>query len=459
MRTYNDLEALGQNEAARQEFLKLAIAEHLSDKRYKDAKVAEDYYAKNNTTISKFQRMLYDAQGISHVDLVSANYKLKTTFFRRFVLQQVQYVLTNGVFFGEESTKEKLGADFDTQIQKAAKKAMVDGVCYLFFNRDHIEVFPFADTSIDTGFAPLEDENDGSLKAGIRYWHTAIDRPKRYTLYELDGYTEYIEPVGESIRILTPKRAYTQIITQNEVDGTAVYNGDNYPTFPIVPLYANDLRQSELNGIRESIDCYDFVKSGFANDIDDTSGLYWTFKNAGGMDDEDIRDFIYRLKTVKGANLMGDQEAEAHTLEVPVAARETLLTRLESDLYKDFQIVNVSELSASQKTATEIRAAYQPMDDKCGDFEYCLIDAISKLLRVAGIEDTPSFRWNKIINQAEETQMVLSAAEFIDDETLLKKLPWLTPEEVSDVLEKKDADDLGKFAQPASVVAPEVADE
>lgn len=446
MKTYNDLLALGDDERARIDFIQSAISEHINSDAYKMAADAEEYYAKRNPTISKFQKLVYDAQGVAHIDLASANYKLKRFFFRMFVIQQVQYVLSNGATFEQKDTKDKLGKDFDTQLQKAAKKAMVDGVSYIFLNRDHIEVFSFVDTKRDPGFVPLEDENDGSVKAGIRYWKICPDKPQRATLYEMEGFTEYIKPEGEDMRVLQERRPYIETVKANDVEGVQYYNGDNYPGFPIVPMYANDLHESEIVGIRDSIDCYDFIESGMANNVDSASVLYWVFKNAGGMDDEDIVSFVNRLKTVKGAALMGDQEAEAHTLEVPTAASEALLNRLESDLYRDFQIVNTRDLSAAQKTATEIRAAYQPMDDKCGDFEYCIIEAIQKLLALIGVEDNPSFKWNRIANQSEETQMVMTAANYLDDEAILNHLPWLTPEEVNDLLKRKDAENLERFS-------------
>ena len=74
------------------------------------------------------------------------------------------------------------------------------------------------------------------------------------------------------------------------------------------------------------------------------------------------------------------------------------------------------------------------MDDKCGDFEYFLIDAIQNVLTLAGIDDEPSFRWNRIANQTEETNMVMTAAAVLGDELTLKKLPFLTPEEVEERL-------------------------
>ena len=433
MRTYQNLAAISESESKVKKFVFDVIAEHKESAAYKTASVAEKYYAKKNVTIMAFQKMLYNMHGQEVPDMWSANYKLRTHFFRRFVTQQVQYVLSNGVTFQKKDTKDKLGKKFDTQMQKAAKKAMVDHVSFLFWNLDHVEVFSFADTPTDPGFAPLYDEDTGALRAGVRYWHPD-EKTTRATLYEENGYTEY-KKEDDTISIVAEKRSYKKTTISSKADGVSGERNENYAAFPIVPLYANDLHESELEGHRESIDCYDYIKSGMANDIDDTSGFYWVLKNSGGMDEVDLAKFRERMHTVKAALLDDDNaSAEAHTLEVPTEAREKMLEMLKQDLYQDFQIVNVEALSASAKTATEIRAAYQPMDDKCGDFEYCLIDAIHNVLALAGIEDEPSFHWNRIANQTEETNMVMSASAILGDELTLKKLPFLTPEEVEERL-------------------------
>ena len=439
--------AVGENEKDRMEFVRGAVNDHTSSDDYKIAAAAEAYYAKHNLTIEKFQKFLYNANGQAYPDLFSANYKLKTLFFRRFVIQQVQYVLSNGVTFEQESTKERLGDTFDSRLSQLAKKAMVDKVAFGFWNNDHLEVFSFSDTPNDPGFVPLYDADDGFLKAGIRYWSLEETQTKRYTLYELDGYTEYIQKKGEDIKVSQDKRPYRQTVRRSEVDGETVEGGDNYPGFPIIPMYANDLRQSELVGIRESIDCYDFVKSGLAYEIDDTSGIYWVLKNSGGMNDVDIAQFLDRMRTLRAAMVDSDDGggAEAHTLDVPYQAREAMLQRLRNDLYEDFQLVDMEKVMSGNLTATAIRMGYQSQDDKCGDFEYCIRDFIGKLLELLGIDDTPSFQWNRIANQLEETQMVLTAANYLDDEAVLRHLPWLTPEEVDDILERKDAEDLERL--------------
>ncbi len=122
-----------------------------------------------------------------------------------------------------------------------------------------------------------------------------------------------------------------------------------------------------------------------------------------------------------------------------------MLTRLRSDLYEDFQLVDMDKIMSGNLTATAIRMGYQGQDDKCGDFEYCIRDFIGKLLALLDIDDTPSFQWNRIANQLEETQMVMTAATYLDSEAILRHLPWLTNDEVDDILERKDAEAMDRL--------------
>ena len=408
---------------------------------YKIAFDAEEYDRQRNVTIMSYQKLLYTISGQAVPDNYTANHKVASNFFNRFVTQENQYLLGNGMTLDDQKAKEKLGADFDTRLQKAGRTALVQGVAFGFWNNDHLEVFKL------TEFVPLYDEENAALMAGIRFWQVDRDKPLRATLYELDGYTDYIKRNNRSMEVLHEKRTYKQIVRQSEVDGVEILDGENYPGFPIVPLWGNEHRQSELVGLRQSIDCYDLIKSGFANDLDDASMIYWTLNNAGGMDDIDLAKFVERMKTVKAAVIDGDNgtTAEAHTIEVPYMSRVAYLEKLENDMYNDFQALNVAQLSAAQKTATEIRAAYQPLDNKVDKFEYCIIDFLQGIFVLAGIEGTPTFQRSRIANQLEETQMVLMAAQYLDDETVLKHLPWLTPEEVDEILKRRDAEDFNRF--------------
>ena len=79
---------------------------------------------------------------------------------------------------------------------------------------------------------------------------------------------------------------------------------------------------------------------------------------------------------------------------------------------------------------------------------------IQGLFEIAGItEEAKPFNRSKITNQLETTQMVLMAAQYLDDETLLSKLPWLTSEEIKEILKRKDAESVERFSAP--IVEPE----
>ena len=442
MKTYQDLLKAGANEKERGKFCFNAISEFKASPEYAIARDGEAYYNKHNITIEKFQKFLYTVSGRQVPDIFGANYKLKTLFFRRLVIQQVQYLLGNGLSLGEPENKKKLGKSFDFKLQSAAKMAMAGGRSFGFWNLDHLEVFGFADTPSHPGFCPLYDDNTSELCAGIRFWQRRIGENMTYwcTLYEEDGYTEYSKKGNKEIKVTTPKKAYKTTMLSTLAGGVEKEIEENYGRLPIVQLFANDTHESELVGIRESIDCYDFIKSGLANAIDDTAEIYWVIKNSGGMEDPDIAKFLQRLKTMHGAAYdgTGDSEVTANTVDVPVEARRTMIELLRNDIYEDFQALDVRTLSAAAKTTQEIQAAYQAQDNKCDDFEYYLLEFVDNILELAGIEDNPTFERNRIINQNEQTQMVLSAANYLPEEILLNKLPWLTPEEVAIALQELD---------------------
>lgn len=437
MKTYNDLVSIGESESARAEFIAEAIREHKDSKEYRTAVDAVEYEAQRNVTINKYRKVLYNLAGQAVPDRFSANRKCASNFFNRFVTQETAYLLGNGVQFEDDSTKEKLGRDFDARMYDAGKMALVQAVSFGFFNFNHLVVFGL------TEFKPLYDEEDGSLKAGIRFWRLDKGSPLRATLYEIDGYTEYKEDEDGDLVLWKEKRSYIVNIAATKADGEVIYGGRNYPSFPIVPLWGNKQKQSELVGMRENIDCYDLIKSGFANDLEEAASLYWVIRNAGGFDDDmDLVKFLERMRVNRGAVITGDEvDVSAHTVDIPYESREVYLERLKSDMYDDFMAVNPAPISAGNVTATQIMAAYEPLNNKVDEFEYCVIDFIQGILSVAGIKDEPKFKRSPISNQMEQVEMVMMASDYLDDETVIRSLPFLTPEQADKVIERRISDE------------------
>ena len=444
MKSYQDLINTGASEAARMAFVFSAITEHKGTTPYIVALDAEQYYRGLNPRITRYEKIIYDMRGDAHVDKWTPNHKIASNFFNFAITQENQYLLGNGATFTKDDTKDKLGKDFDEQLQDLGKKALVGGVAFGFFNLDHIDAFSLLE------FVPLYDEENGALRAGIRFWQVSSNKPMRATLYEEDGYTDYIKALDKSA-ILHEKRPYKIKVRVSEVDGEEIYDGENYPSFPIVPLWGNDKKQSELVGRQGTLDAFDLLNSNLINNLDEANYIYWVLTNCGGMDEMDDAKFIEQLKTSHVAHADGDSgaTAEAHTIEAPYQASETAIQTMQRRLYEDFMCLDVNSLSASSKTATEIRAAYQPLDSKCDMYEYCVISWVQKVLEIAGIDDTVTFTRSKIVNKSEEINTLLAAQAYLDDETLVEQVCAILGigDKVDEILRKRQEEEQSRFEE------------
>ena len=437
----------GQDERLRMDFIRSAVNEHKSSSLYETAVDARLYYEGENPTITKYEKIIYDMHGRAHVDMFTANHKIKSSFFTRDVDQQTGYLLGNGVTFNYSDTKEKLGTQdipFDQQVSYAAEYSLIGGVAFGFWNLDHVDVFEI------TEFVPLYDEENGALMSGIRFWQVADDKPFRATLYELDGYTDYIQRRGKDMEQIAPgKRKYREFVSKSEVDGTKIYGGENYPYFPIVPIQNDKKCRSALCGKRNTLDAYDLVNSNMVNNVSEGDLIYWVLSGCGGMDDLDDAKFLDRLRTTHVVHTENDDNTTVtpHQVDAPVDGTISGSESLKTQLFEDFQMFNAAAVAAGNQTATAIWATYEPLDLKTNKFERQVTKFINGILKLAGIDDKPSYTRDKIINKMEETQVILMGAEYTTPEYITKKLLTICGDAdmVEDILEAKAAEDLNKF--------------
>ena len=447
MKSYQDFQKAIAGGMTVTDFIKAAINEYKTSEEYKTALDADAYDRQQNTTIMQVTKYIYDMAGQKVPDNYASNNRIASNFFHRLNKERCSYSLGNGVQFAENDTvKGKLGLHFDKRLYDAGYDALIHGRSFGFWNRDELHVFPA------TQFCPLWDEDNGALRAGIRFWSLNWqNKPVTAVFFEEDGYTKYQTKSGSKgldLAETEPKQSYLQKVAYTEADGEEIVGEENYSSLPIVPLWGNSNKQSTLTGMRAAIDSYDMIQSGFANDLQDCAEIYWLINNNFGMENADVQKFMDRLKLQHVANVDSENSSiTPYTQEIPTQARETYLNMIRKRIYEDFGAFDVTEISSAAKTATEITAAYQPMDEEADDFEYQIIEFVQQILRLQGIEATPTFTRNRIANQKEQTEMVMLAAEHLDDETLLSKLPFITGDEVKTILERKDAENDSRFEE------------
>ena len=136
-------------------------------------------------------------------------------------------------------------------------------------------------------------------------------------------------------------------------------------------------------------------------------------------------------------------------MSVEFEASAEALDRLTEQLYTDFMALKIQDLSAGNKTATEIAAAYEPINQKTDQFEYQVTDFIQGILELAGIEDEPTYTRSQMSNQSELLEMVLQCAEYLDDEYVTTKILILLgdADKAQEVLKRKDAEAADRYKQ------------
>lgn len=438
-------------------FVLEAIKHHVASKAYRIACDADLYDRQMNKTINAFVKKIYNLSGCKFPDSTASNNKIACNFFHRLNTQRNMYSLGAGVSFTDaqgnpaSEIDEKLGRHFDHDLQYAAYLALIHGVSFGFWNLDRLFVFPF------TQFCPFWDEYDGTLKAGARFWRLDNSRPLQVVLYEEDGYTRFSTdgPADTVMQEAEPKRSYITTVRKAPADEyPEVIGEENYSSLPIVPLWGSKLHQSTLVGMREAIDSYDLIRSGFANDLEDCAEIFWLVENAGGMTESDLDRFRDRVKLMHIASVDSDagEKVTPYAQEVPHAARKEYLDLIRAGIYEDFGALDVHTVAAGA-TNDHIDAAYQPMDEEAADFEYQVSEFVQQVLALQDIEAVPVFKRTRISNQSEQVSMVVQEAQWLDHETILRKLPNISPDEVDDILDRIQAEEQERMGIAESIAS------
>jgi hypothetical protein len=126
--------------------------------------------------------------------------------------------------------------------------------------------------------------------------------------------------------------------------------------------------------------------------------------------------------------------------------------------------LDTENIASGAVTATQIEAAYEPLNEKCDDFESCVGDFIQGILRAAGIEgETFSFTRSAMVNRSEEIQNIVTAAPHLSEEYATRKILEILgdidkAEEVLNAIKANEGERLG-FTRQSVDLKKEDAEE
>ena len=431
------------------QFVRNVIEDHKGSDLYRDGDISDRYARQENVEAVNREKLYRDIAGRLVKNNWTPCHRMRSKLFGILTTQENSFLLGNGLTLEKQKNKEKLGKDFDTKLLQAGYAALTQTVSYLFWNLDHVEIFK------NLEFAPLMDETTSSLRAGVRWWQIAASKPLRATLYEEDGYTEYVwnldkdgqvNPNGE---ILQEKRGYQITYKVQPNEEVQITNQQNYPAFPIVPLWSNTQHINQFMGIKPTIDAIDELTNALNDDLTETQ-LYWLIQGADGMDKSDLAQLLDDIRQQKIINPAEGQNVQPYTVNIPVNERQAEISRLKRQVYEDFQGLDIEEIKGGAVTATQIKAAYEPLNHKADDYEMCVIECLNNLFKlIPGLEDeNPTFSRSLLVNQSEMLQMILQAAQYLPEDYVIEKTLTLfgDGDKVADTLKAIEEEKQSQFA-------------
>lgn len=446
--TYQDY-LIARASGGTEEFLLRCVEAYRHSPDYLQAEEASAYFRGQNRAIMEKYLLetrvetVTDERGrtrrVSRPVRVQGN-RLPCGFFRRAVKQLNQYLLSGGVYLKSAATKRLLGPGFDKALEQLGECALVQGVSWGFFNCDRLEVMQAAEGNL-SGFVPLYDEISGELGCGIRFWQTDENRPLRLRVFEENGVSAWEKPRDGELRLLTRAPYLTR-------DGAPL----KWKRIPVIPLYANNERRSELTEtVKRKIDAYDNILSDLGNNLDRANEVYWVLNNFGGDSKqalevlEQIRELKLVINQTDGSG--GGGSADMKTAEVPYQARKAALDILRREMYADFMALDMETLTGGSLTNVAIKAAMADLDLKANSFEWQCFQFVQKVLELLGIQDEDiSFRRHSLTNAHETVEDIYLMRQDLDRRSALMLNPYIDQDEAERL--------MGQAGQGASEEAP-----
>lgn len=355
-----------------------------------------NYYKNKNDITSKndnnvFTAMKKDDDSNGKDVLRRADNRVSSNFHQLLVDQEAGYLATTDpeIDVGDDSlnkvVKLTLGDDFSLTLNQLIVDASNAGEGWLHFWNDDNNNFKFAvvppseinpiyaDTlsqelvAVERTYRKLNTDT-GNYDTIIEYWDDTTCTSFKKTN---DGFNYY--------------NAFDDIdvSTGNVVGSTAVFN-HGWGIVPFIKFSKNIMETPELNKYKGSIDIYDKVYNGFANDLEDIQQTILILKGYGGTS---LNEFIDNLKKYKAIKVKDDGNGhngvDQLQIEIPTEARNIMLETTRDKIFMDGQGIDPNKfMDNAALSGKAIKGLYSHLELKASTTEKYFRPALATLIRM-----------------------------------------------------------------------------
>lgn len=392
--------------------------------------------------------------------LRNADNRISTNWHGLLVDQKSAYMLTYPPLFdvGNDNANKRITEALGDEFPKVCKDLCIEAantrVGWLHCWKDDNKQFQYAIVPSEQIIPLYSSSLKKELIAVLRVYENIDDTGTSYIIYEYWTDTECFAYQRESTKTIDDDLKEYQMFTSYIVDSGDTEHSNNYKhdfgEVPFIAFYNNNIKTGDLKKVKKFIDVYDKVFSGFVNDLEDIQELIFVLTNYGGTD---LKSFLQNLKKQKVVDMQSDgtdEKTGIDTLKVdiPVEAREKVLTICEKQIYKQGQGLDPNPEAFGNSSGVALEYLYSLLELKVGLTETEFRLGFSKLIRMLckalGIQVNAIIQtWtrNKVRNDQELVDNLNKSKGLISDETIIKNHPYVdNPEdEIKKVKEQQQA--------------------
>lgn len=427
------------------------------------AQIAERYYQRKNDVLNGCKKQ--DEKGNP---LRTADNRIPSNFYNLLVNQKAAYMFTAPPLFdtGNKALNKEIVTVLGDQYPKICKDLCIHASnaavawihCWIEENGtfrygviDSKQVIPLWDTGIDkklTGVLRVYDvlDEDGFIYNIYEFWDSekcyAYRKKNRDSYNGLEEYKLFHHP---------------SISCPELFDESNIYE-HGFGEVPFLPFFNNGIVKSDLDSVKDLIDCYDKVFSGFMNDLEDIQEIIFVLTNYGG---EDLGEFLKRLKKYKAIEVEEDRDGKGDVktlaIDIPVEARNIMLSMTRKAIFEQGQGIDPDPQNFGNSSGVALRYLYSLLELKAGLMETEFRLGFGKLVRMIchflGQEPESIIQiWTRtsVSNDAELAEIAQKSVGVISNKTIIKNHPWVEDPEKEEKQLQKEAEEKAEQFNPYS---------
>lgn len=404
------------------------LIKHHAEQR-KRMEEGEAYYKTHNTRIYNRVKEFYSlVQGRNITDFTKANHKLASGFYKLIVKQKVNYSINNNLSIQPAELSDFINIQsFTKTLKKMGTEATnkIYAVLYWYVENGELK---YKNLPSEQCIPVYNSNNNEKLDMLIRYYE---DNKQEYAdVYTVQGITVFKKDENHEFIQQGDTQPYLVKRTTANNQTIRAENVNQWGEVPVVILYNNDTKQTDLEMCKTYIDMYDIAISDYGNNFDDFGEMYWILK---GYDGQDARSFVEEFKKSRIVKVGENGDASQVAQEIPYMARDSFIAHLKQDIYRFAMAVDPEGITKDTTNLT-IKALFSNLDLKANDFEENIQEMLEKSLyfinKYAEMNNMQqleyieaSFKRATLFNKGEIIDNVLKQRGMRADEVLLAELP------------------------------------